>query len=607
MGTYEYGSYATLQNGVSVSNLSGSRYLSGNATFKYYKINVPTGMKRFVVTTTGGEGGVDVYVKQGSFPTTSSYDGRGYSSDNNETVSLNDPQSGDWYIALRPHGTYSGVTLTATYTSTAMLIVDSSPSNGGIVIGGGTHTIGSSQTLTAIPATGWRFTQWYLPPRSFFTSNPLTAEVGYADATYTAYFSLITYTVSYNGNGHTGGSTANTSHTYDTAKSLTSNGFTKTGHTFAGWATTTSGPVVYANGASVLNLTTTHNATVTLYAQWMPNTYTVAYDGNGHTDGFTENSSHTYGIPRPLTLNGFAKAGYTFAGWATTSSGSVVYADGASVSNLTATANGVYTLYAKWTANSYTVFYNSVGHTSGSMTPSSHTYGTAKNLTSCGFSWSGYTFTGWAIIPNGPAVYANGQSVLNLTAIYGGTVNLYAVWTPNTYTVSYNGNGHTGGFTASSSHIYDTSTNLTLNGFAKAGYTFAGWARTASGPAMYVDGASVQNLATAQGVTVWLYAQWMVVTNPELLDYPVWLGYYGLPDTPENKDKWLIGLDPNDPDVAFRATIKMLGDVPLIGWTPDLGNLRKYTIWGKTNLTDKAWHSPTNSATRFFKVNVALP
>jgi hypothetical protein len=30
------------------------------------------------------------------------------------------------------------------------------------------------------------------------------------------------------------------------------------------------------------------------------------------------------------------------------------------------------------------------------------------------------------------------------------------------------------------------------------------------------------------------------------------------------------------------------------------------TVLGKTNLTDKTWHSPTNSETRFFKVKVAL-
>jgi len=32
-----------------------------------------------------------------------------------------------------------------------------------------------------------------------------------------------------------------------------------------------------------------------------------------------------------------------------------------------------------------------------------------------------------------------------------------------------------------------------------------------------------------------------------------------------------------------------------------------YEVWGKTNLTDAAWHWPTNSGTRFFKVEVRMP
>ena len=50
--------------------------------------------------------------------------------------------------------------------------------------------------------------------------------------------------------------------------------------------------------------------------------------------------------------------------------------------------------------------------------------------------------------------------------------------------------------------------------------------------------------------------------------------------------------------------------VPIVTWSPNLntnGEERVYTVWGKTNLTDAAWMSPTNSAHRFFKAKVALP
>lgn len=53
--------------------------------------------------------------------------------------------------------------------------------------------------------------------------------------------------------------------TYDTAQALTANAFSRTGYTFAGWATSASGSVAYSNKQSVKNLAT--SGTVTLYAK----------------------------------------------------------------------------------------------------------------------------------------------------------------------------------------------------------------------------------------------------------------------------------------------------------------------------------------------------
>ncbi|MGI6471201.1 MAG: InlB B-repeat-containing protein [Paludibacteraceae bacterium] len=86
----------------------------------------------------------------------------------------------------------------------------------------------------------------------------------------------------------------------------------------------------------------------TLKAIWMPNTYTVTYNGNGATGGSTANSSHIYNKPNALTTNGFTFEGYDFVGWSTSAGGDVLYTDGQSVSNLTPTHGGTVTLYAKW-------------------------------------------------------------------------------------------------------------------------------------------------------------------------------------------------------------------------------------------------------------------
>jgi len=479
-----------------------------------------------------------------------------------------------------------------------------------------TWDVWSNLTLNGYSKTGYRFDGWATTPngsRAYADGTSVRNLTSAPNGIFTLYavWTPITYAVTYNGNGHTGGSTANTSHTYDTPANLRSNGFTRTGHTFAGWSKTPNGIKEYDNVQSVVNLTAVHNATVTNYAVWTPNNYTVIYDGNGHTDGITTNSCHTYGIASPLTLNEFIRTGYFFNGWATSTSGSLAHTNGADVLNLTATQNGEVIRYARWTGNPYTVIYNSTGHTSGNMTPSSHTYDTSASLRPSSYSWTGYTFQGWTTNVNGTVDFTNGQSVSNLTAVHSGTVNLQAVWKPNDYKISYHGNGHTRGETPDSFHTYDAVDTLTSNGFFRAGYVFAGWSRNPSNPVQYADGTrGVFNLSTVQGATVWLYAKWAEFSTPELLDYQAWLGYYDLLDSLENKSKWLAGLDPTDPNAKFRATIKMLGGVPYVDWFPNLGNLRSYTKEMTENLSDPWQLAPDDLSTlppassRFFRVRV---
>ena len=73
---------------------------------------------------------------------------------------------------------------------------------------------------------------------------------------------------------------------------------------------------------------------------------------------------------------------------------------------------------------------------------------------------------------------------------------------------------------------------------------------------------------------------------------------------------YVAGTDPTNENSRFLARIEMRGDGPFVSWSPDLnsnGIERIYTIWGKENLTDSAWHSPTNTADRFFKISVEMP
>lgn len=70
-------------------------------------------------------------------------------------------------------------------------------------------------------------------------------------------------------------------------------------------------------------------------------------------------------------------------------------------------------------------------------------------------------------------------------------------------------------------------------------------------------------------------------------------------------DSYIAGLTPTNSNSKLLADIQMINNAAVITWKPNL-DARIYTIYGKTNLTDAAWHSPTNAASRFFRVGVEM-
>ncbi|MBO6166910.1 MAG: InlB B-repeat-containing protein [Kiritimatiellae bacterium] len=301
-----------------------------------------------------------------------------------------------------------------------------------------------------------------------------------------------TYTITFNGNGATGGSMATQSFTYGMAQNLRANAFQKTGHDFKGWATTQGGAVVYADGAL---FSATGN--ITLWAVWEANTYTVTFNGNGATGGSMAAQSFTYGVAQNLRANAYQKTGHDFRGWATTQGGVVAYADGASFS-----ATKDMMLYAVWEAKTYTITFNGNGATGGAMAAQSFTYGVAQNLRANAFQKTGHDFKGWATAQGGAVAYADGAS-------FSATedVTLYAVWEAKTYTITFNGNGATGGAMAAQSFTYGVAQNLRANAFQKTGHDFKGWATAQGGAVAYADGAS---FSATKDVT--LYAAWEAKT-----------------------------------------------------------------------------------------------
>lgn len=371
--------------------------------------------------------------------------------------------------------------------------------------------------------TGYRFTKWGTSTSggTLFDQDDATIKptdlnsnikTGNCSRTLYAQWTPNTYTIKFDGNGSTSGSTSSMSMTYDVAKNLTANGFTKSGYHFSGWNTKADGSgTSYYNKQSVKNLTSTNGATITLYAQWDTNSYTIAFDGNGNTGGTTSSMTMKFDVAKNLNKNGYTRTGYTFSKWNTKANGGgTSYSNQQSVKNLTTVNGSTFYLYAQWKPNTYTIKFNGNGATSGSTASMSMTYDVAKSLTANGFKKTGYIFDGWNTNSSGTGTsYTDKQSVKNLTSTNGGTVTLYAKWKPITYTIKFNGNGATGGSTASMSMTYDVAKNLTANGFTRTSYKFIGWNTKAGGTGTdYTDKQSVKNLTTTNGATITLYAKW---------------------------------------------------------------------------------------------------
>jgi uncharacterized repeat protein (TIGR02543 family) len=172
-------------------------------------------------------------------------------------------------------------------------------------------------------------------------------------------FEKPSYTVVYSSNGGNGKMESST-HIYGTVRNLNANTFTREGYTFSGWSDSSSGEVKYTDQQSVKNLTKTTGATITLYAKWNGNSFTVVYNANGGT-GIMEASHFTYDVSENLRSNTFVNIGYNFAGWALSTDGVIEFENEAIVTNLSSRSGETITLYAQWAGYSYTIIYNANG------------------------------------------------------------------------------------------------------------------------------------------------------------------------------------------------------------------------------------------------------
>ena len=238
-------------------------------------------------------------------------------------------------------------------------------------------------TLKNPTRPGYTFTGWSGTGLTGEDNLTVTIPKGSTgNRSYTAHWSLNTYSITYDLNGGTASGNP-TSYTVESA-TITLNQPTKTGYTFTGWSGT--------------DLTGEDNLTVTIpagstgdrsyTAHWSLNTYSITYDldggtASGNPDFYTVESS-------TITLNPPTRTGYTFIGWSGT--------DLSGSDNLTVTiptgsiGNRSYT--AHWSLNTYSITYDLDGGTAF-RNPDSYTVESAA-ITLNEPTKAGYVFTGWS-------------------------------------------------------------------------------------------------------------------------------------------------------------------------------------------------------------------
>lgn len=194
-------------------------------------------------------------------------------------------------------------------------------------------------TLQAASRTGYTFGGWYTD-KTYTTKVTTIPKGSVGKKSLYAKWDLIRYNITYNFNGGNATGSCPTSY-YISSDNIVLSAPIRTGYKFGGW---------YKNsdfsGARVDVISKGSYGNVTLYAKWIPITYTVVFNGNGADSGSMGSMTCTYGQKYNFPANNFVKSGKKFWGW------SLEAPDGSdcinNVYNLTATDGAVITLYAQW-------------------------------------------------------------------------------------------------------------------------------------------------------------------------------------------------------------------------------------------------------------------
>ena len=242
---------------------------------------------------------------------------------------------------------------------------------------------------------------------------------------------------------------------------------------FIGWYYIVDEQKVYVDENTICTFIT--EGVLKLYAEVGTKTYYLNFEfngGNGTYDKLVSFTGSSYTLPLVEDTN-LTRTGYLFKGWKTSLNGDVVYENGDTITSNELTNNSL-TLYASWEATTYEVKLHYEENTE-TITFTYDALNQIKAFSDLGWNKEGYTFVGWALAQDSDEVaYQDKANTLN--DLFTQNKDLYAIFTPTTYTITLDLNGGSSSTLSvqiqTGDNILEKLANITPT---KTGYTFDYW------------------------------------------------------------------------------------------------------------------------------------
>lgn len=334
--------------------------------------------------------------------------------------------------------------------------------------------------------------------------------------TFEAQWNAIVYTIIYVGNGGTVGGNSETEYEDGVQRSakvstrLSPNSFVRDGYTFKGWSLTENGQIVYKNVENGIGyIETENNRVVRLYAIWEANPYQINYYSN-YSNSILLKTQQCYYDSAVSLADAPTRTGYSFCGWYKDANCSKKVGDAKQVVSEPLAQEGEISLYAKWVAKTYIV---TLDRQNGSNIKDTLTVTYDNPLPSITPPiWNGYTFGGYFTAENGDGTQyylAKGDGTMR----WNGTesITLYAKWTMNTCSVTFDTqSGANGSGTATVHQYHYDYIGAKPLAPSRSGYIFVGYYDQSGvgNGTLYID----DNMNVVKGMTtssMTLYAHWV--------------------------------------------------------------------------------------------------